>query len=68
MQRSSTRSYSPSPSGGLFTTKSGTIDRHKLILVLICSLLALWVIYDTSVRKRQKSRSDRRKRRPMSCA
>lgn len=43
------RNYSPSPAnsnGGLFTTKSGAIDRQKLALVLICSALALWVVYD----------------------
>lgn len=43
------RNYSPSPAnstGGLFTTKSGAIDRQKLALVLVCSALALWVVYD----------------------
>jgi hypothetical protein len=46
------RNYSPSPAnagGGLITTKSGAIDRHKLILLVVCATLALWVIYDTSV-------------------
>ena len=43
------RNYSPSPAnshGGLWTTKSGAIDRHKLALLVICAALALWVVYD----------------------
>lgn len=43
------RNYSPSPAnsqGGLWTTKNGTVDRHKLALLIICGALALWVVYD----------------------
>jgi dTDP-4-dehydrorhamnose 3,5-epimerase-like enzyme len=48
MQRSASRGmFNSTPGGGsFFTSKAGAIDRHKVFLFALCSLLATWIFYD----------------------
>ena len=51
MQRSASRSavfgsLTNGGNGGFFTAKNGAIDKHKTILVFICSILFLYIFYD----------------------